>query len=144
MFFCLYLIRNIHSLNCWLCTDSLVIVVELLTVYRQLGHCCWTVDCVPTAWSLFWQWWSKLNYILAFFNQSDLIYCVKHHFQQYFSYIMTTSFSGGRSRSIQREPSTMGKQLVNFITCDVELSAPFFVVYTNPCCIGDRLVWVVR
>jgi hypothetical protein len=23
----------------------------------------------------------------------------------------------------------MGKQLVNFITCDIELSAPFFVVY---------------
>jgi hypothetical protein len=57
MFFCLYLIRNIHSLNCWLCTDSLVIVVELLTVYRQLGHCCWTVDCVPTAWSLLLNCW---------------------------------------------------------------------------------------
>jgi len=27
------------------------------------------------------------------------------------------SFSGGRSRSTQREPQTMGKQLVNFITC---------------------------
>jgi hypothetical protein len=36
--------------------------------------------------------------------------------------IMATSFSGGRSRSTQREPPTMGKQLVNFITC--ELSAP--------------------
>jgi hypothetical protein len=30
---------------------------------------------------------------------------------------MATSFSGGRSRSTQREPPTMGKQLVNFITC---------------------------
>jgi hypothetical protein len=30
---------------------------------------------------------------------------------------MATSFSGGRSRSTQREPLTMGKQLVNFITC---------------------------
>jgi hypothetical protein len=30
---------------------------------------------------------------------------------------MTTSFSGGRSRSTRREPPTMGKQLVNFITC---------------------------
>ena len=29
--------------------------------------------------------------------------------QQYFSYIMTTSFSGGRSRSTRREPPTMGK-----------------------------------
>ena len=47
------------------------------------------------------------------------------HFQQYFSYIMATSFSGGGSRSTRRESSTMGKQLVNFITCDCESSAPF-------------------
>jgi hypothetical protein len=39
---------------------------------------------------------------------------------------MATSFSGGRSRSTQREPPTMGKQLVNFITCGCESSAPFF------------------
>jgi hypothetical protein len=48
------------------------------------------------------------------------------HFQQYFSYIMATSFSGRRSR---REPLTMGKQLVNFITYGCESSAPFFVIY---------------
>jgi hypothetical protein len=47
------------------------------------------------------------------------------HFQQYFSYIMATSFSDGGSRSIQREPPTLGKQLVNFITCGCESSAPF-------------------
>ena len=35
--------------------------------------------------------------------------------------------SGGRSA--QREPPTMGKQLVSFITCSCELSAPFFVIY---------------
>jgi hypothetical protein len=35
---------------------------------------------------------------------------------------MATSFSGGRS---WREPPTMGKQLVNFITCGCESSAPF-------------------
>jgi hypothetical protein len=29
---------------------------------------------------------------------------------------MATSFSAGRSWSTQREPPTMGKQLVNFIT----------------------------
>jgi len=27
------------------------------------------------------------------------------------------------------EPPTMGKQLVNFITCGCESSAPFFVIY---------------
>ena len=36
---------------------------------------------------------------------------------------MATSFSDGRSR---REPPTMGKQLVSFITCGCESSAPFF------------------
>ena len=45
--------------------------------------------------------------------------------QQYNSYIMATSFSGGRSRSTRREPPTIGKQLVNFITCGCESSAPF-------------------
>jgi hypothetical protein len=33
--------------------------------------------------------------------------------------------------STQREPSTMGKQLVNFITYDCESSAPFFVIYKD-------------
>jgi hypothetical protein len=40
-------------------------------------------------------------------------------FNATFSYIMVTSFSGGGSR---REPLTLGKQLVNFITCGCELS----------------------
>ena len=40
-------------------------------------------------------------------------------------YIMATSFNGGGSRSTRREPPTMGKQLVNFITCDCDSSAPF-------------------
>jgi hypothetical protein len=38
---------------------------------------------------------------------------------------LSNFFSGGRSRSTRREPPTMGKQLVNFITCDCESSAPF-------------------
>jgi len=38
---------------------------------------------------------------------------------------LATSFSDGRSRSTRREPPTMGKQLVNFITCGCESSAPF-------------------
>ena len=41
------------------------------------------------------------------------------------AYIMATSFSGGRNRSTRRERTTMGKQLVNFITCSCESSAPF-------------------
>jgi hypothetical protein len=44
-------------------------------------------------------------------------------------YSWTTSFSGGGSRSTRREPPTMGKQLVSFITCGCKSSAPFFVIY---------------
>ena len=49
----------------------------------------------------------------------------QRHFQQYFSYIMATSISGGKSRSTRREPPTMGKQLVNFITCSCSRVHPF-------------------
>jgi hypothetical protein len=42
---------------------------------------------------------------------------------------MATSFSNGGSWSTRREPPTMGKQLVNFVTCGCESSAPFFVIY---------------
>jgi hypothetical protein len=45
-------------------------------------------------------------------------------FQQYLSYIMATSFSGGGSRSTRKNLPTLDKQLVNFITCDYESSAP--------------------
>ena len=38
---------------------------------------------------------------------------------------MATSFSGERSRSTRREPPTMDKQLVNFITCAVSRVHPF-------------------
>ena len=60
---------------------------------------------------------------------------------------MATSFSGGRSRSTRREPPTMGKQLVSFITCGCESSAPvlqFTKPGANPRRICDRLVCVVR
>jgi hypothetical protein len=46
-------------------------------------------------------------------------------------YIMATSFSGGGSRSTRREPLTMGKQLVIFITCGCKPSAPFFLIYKS-------------
>jgi hypothetical protein len=52
-------------------------------------------------------------------------------FNATFSNIMATSFSGGRSRSTRREPPTMGKQLVNFITCDCESSAPFCILQSR-------------
>ena len=49
----------------------------------------------------------------------------------------------GRNRTTQREPPTMGKQLVNFITCE---SSALFLLFTKPGAslrrIGDRLVWI--
>jgi hypothetical protein len=51
--------------------------------------------------------------------------CVEGPGGSYFNYIMATSFSGGISRSTRREPPTMGKQLVNFITCGLSLVHPF-------------------
>jgi len=50
-------------------------------------------------------------------------------FHTTFSYVMVTSFSGGRSQNTRREPPIMGKQLVNFITCSCGLSAPLIVIY---------------
>jgi hypothetical protein len=70
-----------------------------------------------TTWVRVWlcklqKWCTRL----AAASDDRLIFGVQRHFQQYFSYIMATSFSGGRSRSTRREPPTMRKQLVNFIT----------------------------
>ena len=74
-------------------------------------------------------------------------WCFIRLFQQNFSYIMATSFSVGGSRSTRREPPTMGKQLVNCITCGCESSAPFLWFTkpgANPRRIGDRLLWTAR
>ena len=60
---------------------------------------------------------SLLKYVFWFcFSLFDLFYYAQRHFQLYHG----ASFSGGRSRSTQREPPTMGKQLVNIITCRCE------------------------
>ena len=77
-----------------------------------------------------------LNYILGLWEQIYVVQNFEHDlidwfivFNATFIYIMATRFSGGRSRSTRREPLTMGKQLVNFITCGYESSALFFVIY---------------
>ena len=92
------------------------------------------------------QEWSLVKSICPSLIPLDLIrliYCVLRHFQQYFNYIMATRFSGGRSRNTRGEPPTMGKQLVNFIICGFQSSAPFLLITkpgANPRRIGDRLV----
>jgi hypothetical protein len=55
-------------------------------------------------------------------------------------HLMATSCSGGRSRSTRREPPALGKQLVNFIICGCESSAPF-LLFTKPG--ANRTVLVV-
>jgi hypothetical protein len=47
---------------------------------------------------------------------SDLQSRVERPFQQYFSYIVAVSFTGGGNRSIWRKPPTCRKSLTNFIT----------------------------
>ena len=58
---------------------------------------------------------------------------------------MATNFSGGGSRSTQREPPTMDKQLVSFITSDCQSSARFSAHLTKGhVSFCDHLASVVR
>jgi len=58
--------------------------------------------------------------LYLFFNWYDFIVL-----KATISYIMATSLSGRRIRSTRRESPTTDKQLVSFITCGCESSAPF-------------------
>ena len=55
---------------------------------------------------------------------------------------MATSFSGGRSRSTQREPPIMAKQLVNFITCGCESSAFFCYLQSRTWTHAVLVIWL--
>ena len=70
-------------------------------------------------------WTSYLHHVLVLLELIGWFIVFNATFSN-ISAIMATSFSGGRSRSIGREPPTMDKQLVNFITCGCKSSAPFF------------------
>ena len=67
--------------------------------------------------------------VKLFFHSLFLIRIWILVFNATLSNISATSFSGGGSRSTQREPPLMGKQLANFITCGCKSSAPLFVIY---------------
>jgi hypothetical protein len=105
-------ICNIFKIN-FFCYNSYLCDRLLLYWYKKT---------MGQSWSWLYGSWS---YSYNVPMQSDLIW--------YFTYIMATSFSGGRSRSTRREPSPMGKQLVNFITCGCQSSATFFVIYKAGC-----------
>ena len=91
---------------------TILTVNDLVDLHMILQESIWTHE-------ICYDWFSFLFLFLVFYR----------HFQQYISYTMANSFSGGRSRSTQREPLTMVKQLVKVITCGCESSASFFVIY---------------
>ena len=53
---------------------------------------------------------------------------------------MSTSLSDGGSQNTKREPPTLGKQLVNFITCGCKSSAPFFSSPVQSSSTGSELM----
>jgi len=68
-----------------------------------------------------YQWQDKKKWLIYNLTRSGISNLCQYYLidlfivfnSTYFSYIMATSFSGGRSRSTRRrEPPTMGKQLV--------------------------------
>ena len=67
--------------------------------------------------------------------------------QQFFSYIMTTSFSGGGSRSARIEPLTLLGQVTGTLY-HIEVECTLFCKRikkgANSACSGDRLQWSVR
>jgi len=88
--------------------------------------------CICNIFQLRFTHWHFLENWFSMFNSWFDLLCLTP-LSAIFQLIMATSFSGGRSRSTRREPPTMGKQLVNFITCSCELSASFFVIYKAGC-----------
>ena len=71
--------------------------------------------------------------IFNFINYIDLILLCLTPLSAIFQLYHNDSFSDGRSWSTRREPPTMSMQLVSFITCGYESSAPFFVIYKAGC-----------
>ena len=119
--------------------ELFLIMLFLLHESQLMGILTWSVDGYLNliSWwylNLILIWWSKKNggIKIAYYNSCyEWIWILV--FNANFSYIMVTRFSGGGSRSTRKEPPTLGKQLVIFITCGCESSAPFFVIYKAGC-----------
>ena len=105
-------------------TPSLFIGVPVTSQEGERAYMCVCVEGVDftSVFLRFFCWIVELFRQCGFFCFLNLNFGVQRHFQQYFNYI---SYSGGRNRSTRKEPPIMGKQLVSFITCGCESSAPF-------------------
>ena len=64
-------------------------------------------------------------------------YGIKHHFQQYFSYIVAVSFIGGGNQSTQRKPPTCHKSL-KILSHNVVSSSPRMTGIRTHNVSGDR------
>ena len=110
----------------WACPEQDRKVGGYVNVLGGIDFFLLNFETVPTVWYVFF---------ISLYHMTCcqiLVYHLKRLKSRFlvlnatFSYIMATSFSGGRRRSTMREPTTMCKQLVNFIACGCESSAPFF------------------
>ena len=113
--------RLLNETHCWTCVVK-TITNSLQKIWFQSNYTKTVLFCFSF----------RIKYLikecmLCVVYMICLIFGVQRHFQQYFSYIMTTSVSGGRS--IWRERPTLGMQPIKLITCDCESSAPYFVIY---------------
>jgi hypothetical protein len=74
---------------------------------------------------------AKFIYTLCLFTILYICFAVKASSQQQYeaTLLMWWFLIDTSPIYTWREPPTMGKQLVNFITCGFESSAPFFVIY---------------
>ena len=67
--------------------------------------------------------WRTVSFI-AILNRVGLVYGVKRHFQQYFSYIGVVSFIGGGNRCTGRKPPTCRKSQTHTFSHNVVSSTP--------------------
>jgi hypothetical protein len=93
--------------------------------------------------------YSKQHYLIKIvsdFGGTAVFSGLFHQWNWPLRYMWNIVESGVKCRT-WREPPTMGMQLVNFITCGCESSAPF-LQFTKPGAIPrriwDRFVWVVK
>ena len=113
---------SLYHHYCKRCQRMTHIIRSFDKTFSNIAHDIWWQCCV-----------NNVRYVFGFIPEQladRLIWFWFLLFKATFSNISAISwrtiFNGGRSRG---EPSTMDKQLVNFITCGCESSAPFFVIY---------------